>query len=389
MNLLIKKKFKTLLKLPFLLTHNFLYFIFLNNRKSTKNGINSILVIRTDKIGDFLLFAPSFDLLKQKYPKSKIVFIGNECVKELVPHYNSIDEFIPINIWKFKTNLFYFYKIIIFLKKLSFELVLYPAYSRTKEGDEIVSLVSSSEKIAFNGNFSNLSSDFVKKNNIFYTKLINSNHLSLPEIDRNKDFLNFLGIETKNYKTYFKFSEEELLNAKNIIHDLELIEGRFVIVFPGAGWPGRIWNFKNFSEIIKRLRNNNFEVVLAAGPKEYYIEQKINNFLDFPVKSLVGKTDNKFGTLGAIMSLSKLYFGSDTGPAHLARAVDCATLIILGGGNLNRFFPYGDPEKCQIIKKELPCYGCDWACIHSTIRCIEEIQVEDVWNKMKIILDIK
>lgn len=386
----IKKKIRNILIAPLFFVRNFLRFYVLkskNNKEELKN--NDILIIRTDQIGDFLLFAPSLDLIKKKFPESKLVFIGNSCLKDLVSHYESIDEFIPINLKKFKINLLYFWKTINFLKKLNFKLVLYPAYSRSREGDEISSLVFSEEKIAFDGDYCNLSKSLKINNNKFYTKLIKSKYSLLIEIERNIEFLDFLNIETKNYSTYFKSTSNEIFEAKKIIKELNLDEGNFVVIFPGAGWRGRIWSFEKFSKIIKLLRKNNFQVVLAGGPDEYFIEEGINNFLDQPVKSLIGKTNGGLGILAAIISLSKFYFGSDTGPTHLARAVSCPSLVILGGGTFGRFFPYGDLEKCQIVNKNMPCYNCNWLCIYSQVKCINDIEVEDVWLKIKNMLDIK
>ena len=389
MSFSIKKKIRNILIAPLFFVRNFLRFYVLkskNNKKELKN--NDILVIRTDQVGDFLLFAPSFDLIKKKFPDSKLVFIGNSCLKDLVSHYKAIDEFIPINFKKFKINLLYFWKTINFLKKINLKLVLYPTYSRSREGDEISSLVYSKEKIAFDGDCCNLSKSLKIKNNKFYTKLIKSKHSWLTEVDRNKEFLNFLDIETSEYRTYFNPTPEEIFEAKKIIKELNLEENSFVVIFPGAGWCGRIWPFEKFSKIIKLLRESNFQVVLAGGPKEFFIEEEINYFLDQPVKSLIGKTGN-LGVLAAIISLSKFYFGSDTGPAHLARAVSCPSLIILGGGHFGRFFPYGDLEKCQIINKNMSCYNCNWFCIHSQVKCINNIEVDDAWLKIKNMLDVK
>ena len=386
----IKKKIRNILIAPLFFVRNFLHFCVLKSKKNKEDFRNNdILIIRTDQIGDFLLFAPSFDLIKKKFPESKLVFVGNSCLKDLVSHYESIDEFIPINFKKFKINLLYFWKTINFLKKLNFKSVLYPVYSRSREGDEISSLVFSEEKIAFDGDCCNLSNSLKIINNKFYTKLIKSKHSWLTEIDRNKEFLNFLDIETSKYLTYFNPTLEEISEAKKIIKELNLEENNFVVIFPSAGWHGRVWPFEKFSKIIKLLRDNNFQVVLAGGPKEFFIEEKINYFLDQPIISLIGKTGSRLGVLAAIFSLGRLYFGSDTGPAHLARAVSCPALVILGGGHFGRFFPYGDLEKCQIINKNMSCYNCNWLCIYSQIKCINNIEVNDVWLKIKNMLDIK
>ena len=53
---------------------------------------NKIVISRTDSIGDVALTLPIAGILKQKFPKAKIVFLGNTYTKPIINCSSSVDE---------------------------------------------------------------------------------------------------------------------------------------------------------------------------------------------------------------------------------------------------------------------------------------------------------
>ena len=45
----------------------------------------------------------------------------------------------------------------------------------------------------------------------------------------------------------------------------------------------------------------------------------------------------------------------------------------MGGGQFGRFHPWGDPSINRVVNLPMSCYGCDWRCIFSTMRCVADI----------------
>jgi len=54
----------------------------------------------------------------------------------------------------------------------------------------------------------------------------------------------------------------------------------------------------------------------------------------------------------------------------------------MGGGHFGRFHPYGDLSRNRVVCKRMDCYGCNWRCRYPAARCMEEIEVDDVWNEL-------
>jgi hypothetical protein len=40
-----------------------------------------------------------------------------------------------------------------------------------------------------------------------------------------------------------------------------------------------------------------------------------------------------------------------------------------------------------MVRKKMECFNCNWKCIHETIRCIQEIDVEDVWRQTQRLIE--
>lgn len=85
------------------------------------------------------------------------------------------------------------------------------------------------------------------------------------------------------------------------------------------------------------------------------------------------------GTLSTLLGLLKgadAYVGADLGTMHFAAAVGIPLVALFGGGHFPRFEPAA--ERWAAVTKRLACFGCEWKCLFSSARCIEEVSV-DTW----------
>ncbi len=92
-----------------------------------------------------------------------------------------------------------------------------------------------------------------------------------------------------------------------------------------------------------------------------------------------GKTD--IGQLSAVLKKSNILIAGDTGPLHLATAVDTKTIALFGAANPIQTGPYGD--KHIIIYKNLKCSPCYKKPTCKNFDCMKEISVENVFEEVK------
>jgi hypothetical protein len=74
------------------------------------------------------------------------------------------------------------------------------------------------------------------------------------------------------------------------------------------------------------------------------------------------------------------YIGRDTGPMHLAAALDRPVLAVFGGGHWSRFTPVA--RTAVVLTMDVPCSRCDWQCHFSDSYCVKEIPVAAVTSAM-------
>lgn len=324
-------KLKTLIK--------FITYYFINLLIPTSKEIKqkSLLLIRLDAIGDYILFRNYIEILKksEKYKGYKITLLGNSAWKSLSEELDGeyIEEFIWLDRVKFNKDLFYMYEKLTEITSNGYEIVLNPAYSREFfVGDNIVKVVNAEEKIGSVGDLSNIKRWQRNISDKYYTKLIPAHNEIVFDFTRNREFFeNILdgkldikkpSIILKNKKLNFNLPE------------------KYAILFIGASSSFKRWNIKNFAQIGKYLKKTyNFEIVLCgpSNDKDYALEFAKyfkGNYFD-----LVGKTS--LVELLYVVRNGGLMISNETSAPHFAVALEMKNVFVLYNGNhYGRFTPY-------------------------------------------------
>lgn len=111
----------------------------------------------------------------------------------------------------------------------------------------------------------------------------------------------------------------------------------FAIVNPGAGWGSKCWPAERFGEVAKRLATNGIASVINAGPGEEELGKAVEN-------ASGGAAMQLSTTLSELIALTRratLFIGGDTGPLHLAVALNTPSVALFGPTDPARNGPYG------------------------------------------------
>ncbi|RLB93169.1 MAG: glycosyltransferase family 9 protein, partial [Deltaproteobacteria bacterium] len=92
--------------------------------------------------------------------------------------------------------------------------------------------------------------------------------------------------------------------------------------------------------------------------------------------SIAGRTGLK--DLVALIDRASFFVCNDTGPMHIAAALDIPVFAVFGPANPIRTGPYGKIH--TIIQKKMDCAPCYAKQPCSHFRCMNEINVEDVFR---------
>lgn len=339
--------------------------LLLNSRRKLlppKKVTNSVLLIRFDAIGDYILFRNFIKALAKsdKYEGYKITLLGNSVWKDISEELDSeyIDEFIWIDKKKFQSNVKYKYEQLKRLCEYQYEVVIYPTYSREYAVDKIVKVIRAKEKIANEGNTINYRSSRIKKlGNSCYTRLIETSSKPKFEFYRNKDFFENL-------------LEEELQIKKPVIPVLEkgkTSNNSYVLMIPGAGRPHKMWAPQNFAEIANHLKTiYGYYIILSGSPAEKEIGEKVIKNSSIQIESRM--ENSGLLDLLELVQNSVMVVTNETSAVHIAAAMGKPAVCISDGSYFGRFHPY--PEEMTDI-----------------IRYIYPRQISDNFNNFKLLFE--
>lgn len=153
----------------------------------------------------------------------------------------------------------------------------------------------------------------------------------------------------------------------------------WVAVAPGARWRTKRWPPLAFAQLLERLQRHTGAGCLIVGSAEDTpLAEEIAAALPGPVRCLTGQTS--LPLLVALLRLCDLFVGNDSGPLHLAAALDRPCLAPFTCTLPQRHGPYTFPQGA--VAATLPCAGsyrkqCDHLSCHQTLT------VEHLWTRLQ------
>lgn len=296
-----------------------------------------LIIIRTDAIGDYVLFRNFLKPLYGKY--GKLVLVGNIAYESFALQLDGeyIQEFIPINHKKFSRNLLYRFQIIKKLRQTSYEILINPIYSRDRVSEDICKIINAKEKIASIGDCSNLPQKIKQKYDKNYTTLLPAENKLMFEFYRNLEFFHNLLDKDLSVDLYI-----DLENIKEKSKDFN-ITSPYSVFFIGASAQYRKWGKDNFIKIGKFLHTNFHENIVVCGGKEdfengEYIRQKLEQ-QSICCLNLCGKTS--LLDLARVVYNGNHLISNETSCVHIAKAIrHDKVFVVYNGNHLHRFTPY-------------------------------------------------
>ena len=155
------------------------------------------------------------------------------------------------------------------------------------------------------------------------------------------------------------------------------LERTLVGVNPGAYFgSAKRWLSDRFAELLDRLiERNDADVVIFGASSELQLAQSIESLMRRQPLILSGKTT--LAELIAMISICDLFITNDSGPMHLAAAVQVPTLAIFGPTDEIATGPLS--PTAVLIKKRVECSPCLLRECPIDHRCMTRISVDEVY----------
>ena len=156
---------------------------------------------------------------------------------------------------------------------------------------------------------------------------------------------------------------------------------------PGASYgSSKRWHPKKFASVAANL-SNSYDIIIFGGAKEKNIAAEIENYL---IESGVENYENLAGKTSILSLISKLgildlFITGDSGPMHLASALQVPTVTIFGPTNEKETSQWKN-EKSFVLKKNLACQPClRRTCQLKHNNCMKLKEPSDVLKAIKFI----
>jgi lipopolysaccharide heptosyltransferase II len=336
---------------------------------SEKDDFKRILIVRTDRIGDVLLSTPVIEELRRAYPNAYIAMMTSPYAKEVVSGNPYLDEVIVYDKDKRQRSWRSSLKFSRNLKKKRFDaaIILHP----TNRVHLVTFFAGIPKRVGLNRKLGFLLTDRIE-----HTKQLGEKH----EIEYNLDILRYMGIEPKDNRLFMPIKPAEEKWAESIFRSENIKPADKVLaVHPGASCPSKVWPSQRFAQAADRLIDKyGFKVILISGPKDVKLTQDVISHMRHPAVNLAGKTS--VSQLASVLKRCRLFISNDSGPVHIASALDVPVISIFGrnqkGLSPDRWAPLGKLAKA--LHKDVGCVEClAHNCVKDFI-CLKAITVEDV-----------
>ena len=286
-----------------------------------------ILISRLSHIGDCILTIPVANAIRQAYPDAFIAWAIESPGDRMIKECRSVDEVIvvpkswlkkPLQTWRLRKR----------LRSYKFDIAIDPQ-SLTKSAG-ISWLSGARQRIGLQKPLGRELSPWLNNRLVSVGK----RHV----VDRSLEMLQALNIEQPAVDFDLVVPEDAQQIAEEIIQSCSK-HRQFVVVNPGAGWKSRQWCNQRFGQVCNYLASQHDLTPLVTwfGDAE---EAMANEIVKASDGAAVKSPSTKLWELGGLIQKSLFYMGCDTGPTHLAAALNTSCITLFGTTESDISGPY-------------------------------------------------
>ena len=155
-----------------------------------------------------------------------------------------------------------------------------------------------------------------------------------------------------------------------------------VSVCAGARFKQKNWGTDNFIELLSRLgQTNPVTVILLGSADDRLVNKAIESGVNGITEVQVLDATAKIGLFSAMAYIaeSDICVGNDTFGLHVAITVGTPSVVVMWGGDKDRWAPWGGPILHRMVRsRDENCFGCRGQCQWPEYRCMRSIRVDEV-----------
>lgn len=333
-----------------------------------KKEIKKILCIKPRGIGDIVLSTIVLENLNAALPHSEIHYLTEEFAKRAVENNPFVSKILT-----FKRDDLVF-KTINKVRREKYNLV-FDFWSNPKTA-QITFLSGAKYKVGFEK----------RGRKYAYNLMGTAGSLGKHAAEDNLVLLNILDIPIVSKKIIYHTVIEEQLFAENFLKEkINLNDSYLIGIIPSGGWESKRCEPIKWLEICTEIQKYiPAKFIILWGPGDEADAKAILEGLES--NSLIAPITT-FGQLSGFIEKCDLIIANDSGPMHVAAALNIPTIGIFGPTNPKNHKPFSDKSDF-VIKTELHCIICNKLICPYSHECMKELDSNEFVAKSKKLLNL-
>lgn len=321
--------------------------------------LRKMLVVKPSALGDIIHALPFLNAVSRSHPEIAIHWVAARGLHEILVDHPMIRKLwiIDKNAWKRAAA----------MPRTVREIMNLASGLRRERFDIVVDLqglLRSGLICAVSGAGMRLGfSDAREGSPLFYTHGVNGGR-DVHAVTRCLRMAEALGCDTREVRFPLP-----ALPARNQFP--QWCGGDYLVIAPGAGGAAKQWPVRFLGELAARLP---LKSLVVGGASDAVLAAEVERLSNGHAVSIAGVTGLR--ELAAVIGGARALVSSDTGPMHIAAALNVPVVAVFGPTNPARTGPYGSIHTAVVA--DVPCSPCYKRKRCREWRCMESIGVRQV-----------
>ena len=330
----------------------------------------NVLVVKPSSLGDIIHTFPAVDLLKKHCPDAFIAWVVNDVLAEIVELLPAVDEIIPFERQRFG-RLRHCHEILPFfsgLRQRQYDIAL--DFQGLLRSGLIAFMSRAPRRVGF--------THAREGARVFYTERVPLPANLRHAVDKNLFLVRAVfDIEEPWSFPELKPQHDFATRAERLIRQHELVSGPVLAVAPAARWRSKMWPPAFFAAVIDKIAKRLPELrcwLLGTHDEQAAARAVVAACEHSQPRDLTGETS--LGVLVEMLRRTDVLLTNDSGPMHLAAALEVPTVALFGATDPSLTGPYGEEHVVLTGQCELaPCLAKQ--CPLDNRRCVEGVSADD------------
>ena len=333
-------------------------------------NIHKILVIRNDGIGDLLNSTPAIALLRQNYADAEITVLTQPLNAPILVGNPDVDRVLIFDRENEHCRL---RDRLRFYQNLRHERYDLAVAMRTASWCNFVAFLSGARYRL--GRYQKR-----LKSLLTHTWRGQYKKGEVHEIDRNFDLVGLICDGDGHRRLVLNLLNNEIAATEQLLADWEIAPNNFLVgIHPGGSSFDKRWPEENYAQVADTLAHQyGAKILILRGPDEAELERNLQKALQ---SKSIAYAPKSIRELAALIKRCDFFVCNDSGPMHIAAALDVRTVAIFGPTDHVAWKPFS--EEATIVRRDMPCWPCSAHKCKIGWECTKKLAVDTVWNRVE------